>query len=70
MFFHISDIAHVTSEVKEYEVVFLAALVGMNKREKEKVINHLAKHMADGAILVLRSAPSATKITNIVCQMF
>ncbi|OIV95931.1 hypothetical protein TanjilG_27035 [Lupinus angustifolius] len=54
-----NDITHVTSELKEYEVVFLAELVGMNTKEKQKVMNHLAKYMADGAILVLRSAKGA-----------
>lgn len=59
MFFHTTDIAHVTSDLKEYNVVFLAALVGMDKKEKAKVINHLTKYMAPGATLVLRSAHGA-----------
>ncbi|XP_057434010.1 nicotianamine synthase-like [Lotus japonicus] len=59
MFFHTTDIAHVSNALKEYNVVFLAALVGMDKKGKESVINHLAKHMAPGAVLVLRSAHGA-----------
>ncbi|XP_027339340.1 nicotianamine synthase-like [Abrus precatorius] len=59
LFFHTSDIVNVTSGLKEYNVVFLAALVGMDKKEKAKVINHLAKHMGHGAILLLRSAHGA-----------
>ncbi|XP_020205363.1 nicotianamine synthase [Cajanus cajan] len=58
MFFHTSDILSV-SNLKDYNVVFLAALVGMDKKEKAKVINHLAKFMAPGAFLVLRSAHGA-----------
>ncbi|XP_057492911.1 nicotianamine synthase-like [Actinidia eriantha] len=59
MFFHTSDVMEVTSELKDYEVVFLAALVGMAKEEKKQVIEHLAKYMAPGAILMLRSAHGA-----------
>ncbi|PON64973.1 Nicotianamine synthase [Parasponia andersonii] len=59
MFFHTSDIMNVSDELKEYEVVFLAALVGMNNEEKAQVIDHLAKNMAPGAILLLRSAHGA-----------
>ncbi|KAE8677756.1 KNOTTED1-like homeobox protein 6 isoform 1 [Hibiscus syriacus] len=43
----------------EYDVVFLAALVGMDKDEKVRVIDHLAKYMSPGAILMLRSAHGA-----------
>lgn len=59
MFFHTEDIMTVTNELKAYEVVFLAALVGMTKEEKGLVIDHLAKNMAPGAILLLRSAHGA-----------
>ncbi|KAJ1380594.1 Nicotianamine synthase [Sesbania bispinosa] len=59
MFFHTTDIADVSNGLKEYNVVFLAALVGMDQKEKTEVINHLAKHMAPGAILLLRSAHGA-----------
>ncbi|KAL1802222.1 hypothetical protein ACET3Z_030869 [Daucus carota] len=59
MFFHTADVMDVTSALKEYEVVFLAALVGMDKTEKVRVIDHLAKYMAPGAILMLRSAHGA-----------
>jgi len=56
MFFHTVDIMDVTESLKSFDVVFLAALVGMNKEEKVKVIEHLQKHMAPGAVLMLRSA--------------
>lgn len=59
MFFHTSDIMNVKDELKAYDVVFLAALVGMNKEDKVQVIDHLAKNMAPGAILMLRSAHGA-----------
>ncbi|XP_031259674.1 nicotianamine synthase-like [Pistacia vera] len=59
MFFHTTDIINVSTALKEFEVVFLAALVGMDKEEKLKVIDHLGKFMAPGALLMLRSAHGA-----------
>lgn len=59
MFFHSTDIMEVTDGLKEYDVVFLAALVGMDINDKIKVIQHLAKYMALGSILMLRSAHGA-----------
>ncbi|KAK7303688.1 hypothetical protein RJT34_14601 [Clitoria ternatea] len=59
MLFHTSDVLNVSTVLKEYNVVFLAALVGMDQHEKTKVIDHLGKHMAPGAILLLRSAHGA-----------
>ncbi|XP_043711564.1 nicotianamine synthase-like [Telopea speciosissima] len=59
MFFHTSDIMEVSTALRDYEVVFLAALVGMDKEEKTQIIEHLNKHMAPGALLMLRSAHGA-----------
>ncbi|KAK9735773.1 hypothetical protein RND81_04G226900 [Saponaria officinalis] len=60
MQFHTKDIMSVEKEELEtYDVVFLAALVGMNKEEKIKVIHHLAKNMAPGSTLMVRSAHGA-----------
>ncbi|CAH1429114.1 unnamed protein product [Lactuca virosa] len=59
MFFHSTNIMEVKEELKDYDVVFLAALVGMDINEKVKVIQHLAKYMAPGTILMLRSAHGA-----------
>ncbi|XP_022013708.1 probable nicotianamine synthase 4 [Helianthus annuus] len=56
MFFHTTDIVDVTDELKDYDVIFLVALVGMDVDEKVKVIQRLAKFMAPGAIVMLRSA--------------
>ncbi|CAK9328438.1 unnamed protein product [Citrullus colocynthis] len=56
MVFHTCDIMKVTEELKQYEVVFLAALVGMEKEEKLKVIKHLSEFMSEGAYLMVRSA--------------
>lgn len=59
MIFHTIDILDVKDELKEYDVIFLAALVGMDMNEKIKVVQHLAKYMAPGSILMLRSAHGA-----------
>ncbi|KAM0931286.1 hypothetical protein ACQ4PT_000354 [Festuca glaucescens] len=55
MSFHTADVADLAGELGAYDVVFLAALVGMAAEEKAKVIAHLGAHMADGAALVVRS---------------
>uniref|UniRef100_A0A0E0KCS5 Nicotianamine synthase n=1 Tax=Oryza punctata TaxID=4537 RepID=A0A0E0KCS5_ORYPU len=59
MAFHTADVATLTEELGAYDVVFLAALVGMAAEEKGEVIAHLGAHMADGAALVVRSAHGA-----------
>ncbi|KAL5198725.1 hypothetical protein ABZP36_002237 [Zizania latifolia] len=59
MAFHTSDVAHVTRDLGAYDVVFLAALVGMAAEEKARVVEHLGWHMAPGAALVVRSAHGA-----------
>lgn len=59
MMFHTNDIMDVTDELEEFDVVFLAALVGMNREDKARVIEHLAKYMAPNATLMLRSAHGA-----------
>ncbi|KAK1669195.1 hypothetical protein QYE76_057354 [Lolium multiflorum] len=59
MLFHTADVADLAGELGAYDVVFLAALVGMAAEEKAKVIAHLGAHMADGAALVVRSAHGA-----------
>ncbi|XP_062081845.1 nicotianamine synthase-like [Humulus lupulus] len=59
MVFKTTDVMDVTTELREYDVVFLAALVGMDKEEKVKVIEHLDKYMAPGSLLMLRSAHGA-----------
>ncbi|XP_062188497.1 nicotianamine synthase 3-like [Phragmites australis] len=59
MAFRTSDVADVTREMAAYDVVFLAALVGMAAEEKARVVEHLGRHMAPGAALVVRSAHGA-----------
>ncbi|KAI4342908.1 hypothetical protein MLD38_027472 [Melastoma candidum] len=57
--FRTSDIFNLTEELGEYDVVFLAALVGLDKEEKVRVVRHLVKYMKDEAMLMARSAHGA-----------
>nr|AWW17535.1 nicotianamine synthase [Triticum monococcum subsp. monococcum] len=60
MSFHTADVAdELAGELAKYDVVFLAALVGMAAEDKAKVLAHLGAHMADGAALVVRNAHGA-----------
>lgn len=57
--FYTADVMSLTHELASYDVVFLAALVGTNKDEKEEVIEHLNRYMGVGSVLVVRSAHGA-----------
>lgn len=66
MIFHTADILNMTTEsLREYDLVFLAALVGLDKEAKVKAIGHLEKHMAPGAHLLLRSGHG---LRSFICQ--
>lgn len=53
------DKMEVKEQLGEYDCIFLAALVGMNKDEKLTILGHIRKHMKDGGILLVRSAKGA-----------
>ncbi|KAL1194827.1 Nicotianamine synthase 1 [Cardamine amara subsp. amara] len=56
MVFHTTDLLNITTEIlSDFDVVFLAALVGLDKEGKVKAIEHLEKHMGHGSLLMLRS---------------
>ncbi|CAN1200906.1 Nicotianamine synthase [Linum perenne] len=60
IFFHTADVMDLThNHLKDFDVVFLAALVGMDKEMKLAAIRHLGNNMAAGSILMLRSAHGA-----------
>lgn len=44
--------------LEEYDVVYLASLVGTTQTQKSDIISNVVKHMRPGALLVLRSAHS------------
>ncbi|WCJ42361.1 Nicotianamine synthase [Euphorbia peplus] len=53
------DIMEVKEKLREYDCIFLAALVGMSKEEKVKIIEHIRKYMKEGGVLLVRSADGA-----------
>jgi nicotianamine synthase len=46
------------TDVADYDMVCLAAMVGPHPGDKTRVIKHLYRHMKPGALLVARSAHS------------
>lgn len=59
MKFKTHDILEVKEELREYDCIFLAALVGLNKESKMKIIAHIEKYMKKGGFLLVRSANGA-----------
>ncbi|KAM7265784.1 hypothetical protein ACFE04_003467 [Oxalis oulophora] len=53
------DIMEVGEKLKEYDCIFLAALVGMKIEEKVKIIEYIRKNMKEGGYLLVRSAKGA-----------
>ncbi|KAM7207633.1 Nicotianamine synthase domain containing protein [Naviculisporaceae sp. PSN 640] len=48
-------------DLREYDVVYLAALVGMSQEEKEEITLRVAETMRPGSLLVVRSAAGIRK---------
>ncbi|KAK9931800.1 hypothetical protein M0R45_019064 [Rubus argutus] len=59
MKFETRDIMKVRERLAEYDCIFLAALVGINKEDKVKILGHIRKHMKEGSVLLVRSAKGA-----------
>ncbi|KAL5711393.1 nicotianamine synthase [Ranunculus cassubicifolius] len=59
MKFETCDIMEVKDGLAEFDCIFLAALVGMDKKEKMKILAHVGRYMKAGGILLLRSANGA-----------
>ncbi|XP_043696151.1 nicotianamine synthase-like [Telopea speciosissima] len=59
MKFETCDIMEVKEKLGEYDCIFLAALVGMNKEEKVKILEHMRRFMKGGGSLLVRSANGA-----------
>ncbi|EXB52184.1 Nicotianamine synthase [Morus notabilis] len=55
MKFVTKDVMEVKEKLGEYDCIFLAALVGMNKEKKVKVLGNVRKYMKEGGILLVRS---------------
>uniref|UniRef100_A0A6N2LN72 Nicotianamine synthase n=1 Tax=Salix viminalis TaxID=40686 RepID=A0A6N2LN72_SALVM len=59
MKFETGDIMEVQEKLSEYDCIFLAALVGMSKVDKVKILGHIRKYMKEGGVLLVRSAKGA-----------
>ncbi|KAH8203577.1 hypothetical protein TruAng_002210 [Truncatella angustata] len=55
MAFRCSD-ANSDQDLSSFDVVFLAALVGVTQRDKEEIVISVARRMRKGALMVVRSA--------------
>ncbi|KAI9116411.1 hypothetical protein K1719_012578 [Acacia pycnantha] len=59
MKFETRDVMEVKERLGQYDCIFLAALVGMSREAKVKVLGHLSKYMKEGGFLLVRSANGA-----------
>ncbi|KAK7324419.1 hypothetical protein VNO77_27955 [Canavalia gladiata] len=59
MKFETQDIMEVRERLGQYDCIFLAALVGMSKEEKIKIMGHIRKYMKEEGFLLVRSAKGA-----------
>lgn len=48
--------------LQNFDVVYLAALVGQTTKEKERVLLNVASRMSPGALLIIRTAHSLRKL--------
>lgn len=58
MHFQHLDVMTDRCDMHEFDVVYLASLVGITNEEKQKAISNIVKQMRPGALLVIRSAHS------------
>lgn len=58
MNFHCADAKSKSLDLYEFDVVYLAALVGISNEQKNDAILEIVSHMRPGALLMLRSAHS------------
>lgn len=58
MCFHCADAQADGLDLRQFDVVYLAALVGTSHGEKEKIIGSVVRRMRSRALLVLRTAHS------------
>nr|GEX14180.1 nicotianamine synthase, S-adenosyl-L-methionine-dependent methyltransferase [Tanacetum cinerariifolium] len=64
--YHLKDTTFHNYDIDSMGNSMASPLVGMNIADKNKVIQHLAKYMAPGAILMLRSAHGARAFLYLV----
>ncbi|KAE9590227.1 putative nicotianamine synthase [Lupinus albus] len=59
MKFETRDIMEVKERLGQYDCIILAALVGVNRKDKLKILEHIRMYMKEGGFLVVRSAKGA-----------
>ncbi|XP_027344375.1 nicotianamine synthase-like [Abrus precatorius] len=59
MKFETQDIMEVRERLGQYDCIFLAALVGMSREAKNKILGHIRRYMKEGGVLLVRSAKGA-----------
>lgn len=59
MKFETQDVMEVRERLGQYDCIFLAALVGMSREAKVKILGHIRKYMKEGGVLLVRSAKGA-----------
>jgi nicotianamine synthase len=52
---HLVSDAVSSHDLSDFDVVFLAALVGADQAEKEEILKNVARRMREGALVVIRS---------------
>ncbi|KAI8998095.1 Nicotianamine synthase [Gaertneriomyces semiglobifer] len=60
--FEHADVAKENVDLHEFDVVYLAALVGINAEEKRQVVRRVHQFMRPGALLLVRSAHSLRRL--------
>ena len=55
-------------DLRDFDVVYLAALVGSTQVEKEELLKGVVANMREGAILVIRSAHGLRRVLYAVCR--
>lgn len=61
------DVQRDTPNLRDFDVVYLASLLGITDEEKQDVISKTVKRMRQGALLVIRSAHSLRGLLYPVC---
>ncbi|PON56856.1 Nicotianamine synthase [Parasponia andersonii] len=59
MQFVTKDVMEMRENLGEYDCIFLAALVGMSREEKVKILGHMKTYMKEEGFLLVRSANGA-----------
>jgi hypothetical protein len=57
-------------DLTAFDVVYLAALVGMTQEDKESVLVNIARGMRVGALMVIRTAHGLRSLLYPVCWNF